>query len=115
MKITDGDLLQEIVTNVNNEWKSNINNVDITEWNNNVNEGNGGSLTPCTEEYEERLQFPNLGCGGMQVQEVQQGGEGGLSYSENERSLSSESFVNIMQDALYDFDFNEADVERLLE
>lgn len=98
---------------MNNEW----NNVDVTEWNNdeNMNEAYGSGSAPITENnYWERLHFASLRSDGTQVQELEQI-QGDFRNLESTRSSSNGTISNLVRDALYDFDFNEADVERLLE
>jgi len=99
---------------VNTEW----NNVDITEWNdnNNVNEVDGDGSNPTTEHCGERLHFSSLGFDDMEVQELEQvQGAGDSSILQCTRNSYDGSFLNLVHDALFDIDFNEVDVERLLE
>jgi len=105
VKITDGDPLQKFVSDVNSEW----NNLDDTEWNNddNVNEVRCFDSVPLTENYWENLHFSSLNSDGTKVEKIDRN-------VTTARSSSDGSFRNIVQDALYEFDFNEADVESLL-
>jgi len=98
---------------VNNEWKNDYgttNNTHVNEW----NEKEVCISAPALDRSGERLYLSCLRSDG--TAEIGQEGGGSHDLEEGTRDTSDdESFVKLMQDALYDFDFNEADVERLLE
>jgi hypothetical protein len=134
VKITDGDqIIQEQIgknnkneMNVNNDWNLN-DKLDISGIT--FNWMNGEEYDGANDGVSDGLGGYNYGCVSSDNGDSTNTHTRNYNDNDNENGESDEtldndtssddvSFVmdaNLMQDALYDFDFNEADVEVLLE